>query len=291
MEEAKNAFNKLGKTSDAEQMQMEVGETLIRLENFMKEKGMRLMDFFKSIDKDGGGEITVPELEKGLLSLSEPSGAVRALLKRKDDALELNEQNKLERQKIQNELNRKITLANECGAASVLTTLEQAMKAKGLRMTDLFREIDKDGSGTISGEELRFGMKLISEPKEEALAPLRKAKEKLDLQRRKIIEKMMAAQKFEDKVTAAENCGAANVINKLESFLRRKQLRIIDMFRIIDSGGEGTADVTELHAALKVSERSERALRKTRIRATTKLTLFHSKHSFCSLASPMLHYY
>ena len=41
----------------------------------------------------------------------------------------------------------------------------------------------------------------------------------------------------------------------------------------------------------KASERSERALRKTRIRATTKLTLFHSKHSFCSLASPMLHYY
>ena len=40
----------------------------------------------------------------------------------------------------------------------------------------------------------------------------------------------------------------------------------------------------------KVSERSERALRKTRIRATTKLKFISLNYiSFCSLASPLLH--
>ena len=60
------------------------------------------------------------------------------------------------------------------------------------------------------------------------------------------VEKMMQAQKFADKMTVAENCGAAKVINKLENFMRRKQLRVKDLFNVIDQSGDGTANADEV---------------------------------------------
>ncbi|GMH68941.1 hypothetical protein TrRE_jg1105, partial [Triparma retinervis] len=251
IDEAVAAFDKLGKVSEDEIMEQEIGTTMMRLENFMKEKGQRLMDFFSAMDKSGDGDIDVGELTAGLKALSEPSGAVKALIKRRDEALEQQEQERIVREEQQTALNLQIEEAKSSGAADVLIMLEKCMKDKGLRMTDLFREIDKDGSGEITAEELRYGMKLMSEPKAEALAPLRRAKEKLENQRKQLVEKMMAAQKFEDKVAVARHCGADKVINKLESFMRRKQMRVKDLFFMIDKSGGGTADANELHAALK----------------------------------------
>ena len=251
VDEAKDAFDRLGKVSDEEVMEKEVGNTMIRLEKFMKDKGMRLFDFFNAMDKSGDGDVDVPELTAGLMALSEPSGAVKALIKRKDDALAQQEEERRIREEEEELINRRIKKANESGAAAVLKTLETTMKDKGLRMTDLFREIDKSGDGQISAEELRFGMKLMSEPKAEALAPLKRAQEKLAQKRAELIEKMMAAQKFEDKIAVAAACGADKVIDKLESFMRRKQMRVKDLFFLIDRSGDGSANAVELHAALK----------------------------------------
>lgn len=58
---------------------------------------MRLFDFFAAMDKSGDGSVSTEELIAGLESLSEPSGAVRALIKRRDDALEQQEEQKLAR--------------------------------------------------------------------------------------------------------------------------------------------------------------------------------------------------
>jgi Ca2+-binding EF-hand superfamily protein len=251
IEEANTAFDKLNTTSEEELIMDQVGDTMIRLENFMKDKGMRLFDFFASMDKSGDGSVSTEELIAGLESLSEPSGAVRALIKRRDDALEQQEAERLAREEEQKALNAKINEAKSSGAAGVLIELEMVMKDKGLRLTDLFREIDKDGSGTITAEELRFGMKLMSEPKAEALAPLKKAREKLLKKRKELVEKMMQAQKFADKIAVAENCGAAKVVVKLENFMRKKQLRVKDLFQMIDKSGDGTANAAELHAALQ----------------------------------------
>ena len=251
VDEAKDAFERLGKVSEEEVMKKEVGNTMIRLEKFMKEKGMRLFDFFKAMDKSGDGDVDIPELTAGLMALSEPSGAVKALIKRRDDALVQQEKERRIREEEDELINKRIKKANESGAATVLNNLEMTMKDKGLRMTDLFREIDKSGDGQISAEELRFGMKLMSEPKAEALAPLKRAQEKLSQKRAELIKKMMAAQKFEDKVAVAAACGADKVIDKLESFMRRKQMRVKDLFFLIDKSGDGTANAVELHAALK----------------------------------------
>jgi len=251
IEEAISAFDKLGKVSSDELMEQEVGHTMMRLENFMNEKGQRLMDFFAAMDESGDGDIDIAELTSGLKALSEPSGAVKALIKRRDEALEQQQVDRLAREEDHITLNNHIERAKSSGAADILIMLENCMKDKGLRMTDLFREIDKDDSGEITAEELSYGMKLMSEPKAEALAPLRRAKEKLKNQRKQLVEKMMAAQKFEDKVSVARQCGADKVINKLESFMRRKQMRVKDLFFMIDKSGGGTADAPELHAALK----------------------------------------
>ncbi|GMI02624.1 hypothetical protein TrVE_jg13805 [Triparma verrucosa] len=251
VEEAKDAFAKIGTVSEEEIMENEVGNTMIRLEAFMKEKGMRLFDFFANMDKSGDGDVDIPELTAGLMSLSEPSGAVKALIKRRDEALERQAADAKIREEEDFLINERIKKANESGAAGVLKTLETCMKDKGLRMTDLFREIDKSGDGQISAEELRFGMKLMSEPKAEALAPLKRAQEKLAQKRAELISKMMAAQKFEDKVSVAAACGADKVIDKLESFMRRKQMRVKDLFYMIDKSGDGSANAVELHAALK----------------------------------------
>jgi len=251
IEEAEDSFKRLEIVSEEEITMDAVGDTMIRLENFMKDKGMRLFDFFASMDKGGDNSVSTEELVAGLTALSEHSGAVRALMKRRDDALIQQEDESRQREEEQHVLNEKIKKAHESGAAEVLMNLEKVMKDKGLRMTDLFREIDKDSSGSITADELRFGMKLMSEGKAEALGALKRAREKLLKQRSELVAKMMQAQKFADKMTVAENCGAAKVINRLENFMRKKQLRVKDLFNIIDRSGDGTANAEELLKALQ----------------------------------------
>ena len=249
-EEIADAFVRVDTISDAERIEFEVGGTLLRIEHFMKEKGMRLQDFFVSLDKQNIGAVTVRELTYGLSQLSEPSGAVKALMKRRDEALTSQEIETQHRNQELSIVNERIKFANDSGAAAVLRTLERTMKEKGLRLSDLFREIDKDGSGLVSPAELRLGMRLMSEPKDEAIAPLRRAREKAKALKQEMIRKMMEYQRFEDKVTSAHSCGAADVIFKLDNFMRRKQLRVKDLFNLLNKSGSETASVAELHRAL-----------------------------------------
>ena len=61
------------------------------------------------------------------------------------------------------EINR-IESAEQSGAADVLRKFEHLMAEKGMRISDLFRKIDKSGDGLVSRDELREGLLLLSQP-------------------------------------------------------------------------------------------------------------------------------
>ena len=54
----------------------------------MKEKGLRMLNVFQELDKDNSGSVTGAELVSGLLKLKEPSGKLKALIKRKHEGEE-----------------------------------------------------------------------------------------------------------------------------------------------------------------------------------------------------------
>ena len=58
----------------------------------------------------------------------------------------------------------RIEAAEESGAAEVLRKFEGLMAERGMRITDLFRKIDKSGDGLVSRDELREGLTLLSQP-------------------------------------------------------------------------------------------------------------------------------
>tara|TARA_B110000971_G_C19767819_1_gene389437 strand:+ start:172 stop:591 length:420 start_codon:yes stop_codon:yes gene_type:complete len=87
-DEVADGFRKLHHKTEAEIIQNKVGGILMRIEDFMKEKGLRMLNVFQELDKDNSGSVTGAELVSGLLKLKEPSGKLKALIKRKHEGEE-----------------------------------------------------------------------------------------------------------------------------------------------------------------------------------------------------------
>mgnify|MGYP003890949943 FL=1 len=86
--EVADSFRKLHHKTEAEILEEQVGGILMRIEDFIKEKGIRILNVFQELDKDNSGSITGEELIFGLEKLKEPSGKLKALIKRKNEAEE-----------------------------------------------------------------------------------------------------------------------------------------------------------------------------------------------------------
>ena len=126
----------------------------MRIEDFMKEKGLRMLNIFQEMDKDGSGSVTGDELICGLLRLKEPSGKLKALIKRKNDADEQEAREAAEREKEEEENMLRLKEAEDAGVFLVLDHLDQFMKAKGLTVTTLCHTIDPDSTGEVDADEL-----------------------------------------------------------------------------------------------------------------------------------------
>ena len=85
-----------------------------------------------------------------------------------------------------------------------------------MRITDLFRKIDKSGDGLVSRDELREGLLLLSQPCPTAVFAQKKALEKELRAHREEVQRKAELRHFLTRMHAAAESGAAEVIDKIE---------------------------------------------------------------------------
>ena len=239
--------------SEAAKNKKKVAGVILKMEDFMKERGMRLSDLFYWLDRSGDGKLGFSELRDGLERLvfgqsTEDKLAAAQLLekarsKEKEDAsIRVAEQK---------ERDARLKLLDDSGAGDVLRTLEVLMKEKGMRIHDVFRLIDESGDGSISRQELIEGLtKLIRPTKGVAASKLAKERRKRKEQE-EAKDKKRQMDAFLFKIEEAQRSGADKVIHKLERFMRKRQLKLSDFFATLDRGSDGLITAPELQVALE----------------------------------------
>ena len=120
------------------------------------------------------------------------------------------------------------------------------MNERGMRITDLFRKIDKSGDGLVSREELRDGLLFLSQPCSTVVFAQKKALDKELALHKKELARRKELRHFLTKMHQASESGASQVIEKIEIFLRNNQMRVQDMFRALDGSGDGALDEEEV---------------------------------------------
>ena len=249
MEEFKRAIEDSKELTQAQRIEARVGGVFSKLEKLMKDKGLRLQDLFLMFG-GGDGTITGDELKEGLKRLGEPSAKARSEEKRAlKAALRKKGEDEQKRAEVLNEIHA-IEEAERSGAASVLREFEKLMAEKGSKISDVFRTIDKSGDGLISREELKDGLKLLATPCPSAVFAQKKALERELAVHQKEVKKRAELRHFLTRMHEANESGAAQVIERLEIFLRNNQMRVGDLFKSIDKSGDGALDAEELKEAL-----------------------------------------
>ena len=61
----------------------------------------------------------------------------------------------------------------------------------------------------------------------------------------------MEVNKFMAKIEESRRCGADKVIMRLERFMRKRQMRLSDLFSTLDATGDGLLGAEELQVALE----------------------------------------
>jgi len=158
------------------------GDIMMRLEAQMHDRnGMSsVRKLFDKLDEDGSGEITIPELRRGLQALNQASVEKRFREKKKAVDLELesvsqststtgsplirgtSKHKELEKaaQKAaaEKEVKKRLQVARENGAYDALLKLEQVMRVKVMSVEGIFKMLDKDGDGDIDVDEFVDGL-------------------------------------------------------------------------------------------------------------------------------------
>ena len=249
--EVKDAFRKLHKKSESEVIQEEVGRILLKIENLMSEKGLKILNVFQELDKDGSGSVTGGELMEGLVKLKAPSGKLKALIKRKNEADAEAESKRIEAEEKDKVLRERLEKAEAAGVSVVLDQLEAFMKEKGLTVTTLCLSIDPDGTGEVDAQELVAAVEKMMQPSGASRAALKRSREKQAARLAIAESKRAKARELRDKMQEMEDSGALKCLTSIDAFMRKSCLRIIDMFKKMDATGDGTVDAEELRKGLK----------------------------------------
>jgi Ca2+-binding EF-hand superfamily protein len=119
VQEVEDAIRRAHLDDAASAVEAEAGQIMQKLEDFMNEKQMRVIDLFMMLDEDGSGEITINELRKGLIKLAAPSAAERAAAKRKRLQEAAAAQESTLREQQERELAARMEMAKQTGAIKV----------------------------------------------------------------------------------------------------------------------------------------------------------------------------
>ena len=250
IDELRKAIEQSQEMTEAQKIEARVGGVFNKLEKLMKDKGMRMQDLFLSFGGDDGS-ISQGELKDGLKKLNQAGARERSEEKR---ALEAALQKKIRDEKMKQEIEIEIARiedAENSGTAEVLRKFETLMNERGMRVADLFRAIDKTGDGLISPDELKYGLRLLAQPCAAATFAHKKALQKEVEKHEKEVKKRSDLRHFLTKQKEAMETGAAEVIERLEAYLRNHQLRVSDLFKQIDQSGDGALDEEEFRECLK----------------------------------------
>ena len=254
MDEVRYGFNKIEnhKLTEHEQLQLDMSDVLDRVMKALK--GLRLKDFFALCDEEERGFITATDLKENLERLLQPPASLRALAKRRDTEL-----NRL-REEYAASLNLAIDSAvqlesiENAGVGEVLRRLSAHIYSKGLKIADLFHQMDTSGDGLLDAEEVVEMLSKISQPSFEALESLKIRERKIAHRKKQEEERRRSYNDMMTRMAHAEQSGAALVLERLERFMRSRQFRMIDLFRLVDTSGDGQVDSLEMQAVLKMLE-------------------------------------
>jgi Ca2+-binding EF-hand superfamily protein len=249
--EVVDGFRKLHSKTPEEERREKVGEIMIRVEDLMKEKGMRMLNVFQDLDKESTGYVSREDLMAGLLKMKEPNGKIEMLIKRKE-AADLEERTAArEKAEKEAEIKEELARAEKAGVSMVLGHLEQFMKEKGLTVTTLCHLIDPDGHGEISSAELCEAVEKIMQPSSASRLALKKAREKEAAMLAKGEASRARARELMDKMDEMEKSGALICLTMLENYMRKNCLRIVDLFSKMDKSGDGGVNAEELRRGMK----------------------------------------
>ncbi|KAJ8600472.1 hypothetical protein CTAYLR_001483 [Chrysophaeum taylorii] len=184
-----------------------------------------LTDLIRFLDPDADGDLSVHELRAGVEAALRPQSS---------------------------DANQRVEII----VFGLMETFQEEMKSSGLRISEVFRSMDEDGSGSISVAELRATLDRICGPSAKERA---RRKREQDIEGRKIAETRRVsalAKARARRILRAEAAGAPRALSRLDELLKKQDLRLIDLFSSragFDESGDGRLDATELRAALAAS--------------------------------------
>lgn len=193
--------------------------TAANLRGELRFSNQDITDLIRFLDPNADGDVTVKELEAGVLVGFDPPQDASFV----DDAFVL------------------------------MSKFEDSMKKKSQRVVDLFHDIDKDRSGSLTIRELEVALNDLCGPSARARALAKIAAKRMAAEedaRKKLDKALVEANARRAKAEAA---GAPRVLSRIDRLLKQKDFRVIDLMSSsgFDTSGDGCLDAAELQGALR----------------------------------------
>jgi Ca2+-binding EF-hand superfamily protein len=245
-----DGFSRIDQPSAAEAMELEIGDIINQVEAVLKDR--RLVDFFRELDTEKTAKITTKTLHEGLNRLLRPTAFLNKRLMEKERLIHplLSQYEQVEVKTVLSAT--KIVHFERSGVAAIVRNLEGRMKERGMRINDLFTEMDIDGDGTVSGPELSKMLTVILQPPADVQAAVKIRKQKMEATLASKAAADEETSKLEFQLKEAEESGAHVAMAAFAEYMRVHACRVIDVFRMIDSSGDGVCDLEELYAMIEI---------------------------------------
>lgn len=193
--------------------------TSANLRGELKFGNQDITDLIRFLDPNADGDVTVTELDAGVRTAFDPPVDASFV----DDAFVL------------------------------MSKFEDSMKKKSQRVVDLFHDIDKDRSGSLTIRELEVALNDLCGPsaRARAMAKMAAKREAQAAAQAKKLDK--AAKEADVRRAKAEAAGAPRVLTRIDRLLKQKDFRVIDLMSSagFDTSGDGCLDAAELQSALR----------------------------------------